>query len=584
VALPGTVGAPGADISTPLGVPAPRLTKGMKWLSGLVALAVGSIFFGVYSYRLGIAPTFTHDDYEYTYPSFSLAERGTFGSPLLGPGLNAQNRTYNLTVYYYATVHALLIRIFGDGPSSIPLANTLHFGLLAAGGAFFLLRRRAYLGLGVFLYALTRDERMIEAARHGRPEMTAGFCLLMGVLCLWVWRGEGCRRPLVLFGMGASFTAGMFSHTAVLFFAAALLVVFAVPLAREASPRARVAALLPYAAIPLLYGYFILTDDLANIRGQLAQAQGNVALLRVLGLLLHGQGRELAGLGAGFVQTHVGHPGTWLALGACLALPATLPLPLSRAARFFAGTYGLFVVVHFLFLKHFVLSYRAIYQATLYLALAFLAEAVAARLGGLGRRPAWATALRVAGLGVFVCLSVAGGSRFLAGLRGQKLPYGQLQGALRDALLESGARPGDRVYVPAPFAFHLQRTFDVIGYPAPGQYFQGRWSPAFRAGVREVWGADTLRRVEGRSLCWAMGLTFLRPRWVLSWNADYSVMQPFREFLRSFPDLPGIELAEVRRTPLPPPFGGTVRVYRLGLSAAMEGLDRSSTIEQPPCP
>jgi hypothetical protein len=136
----------------------------------------------------------------------------------------------------------------------------------------------------------------------------------------------------------------------------------------------------------------------------------------------------------------------------------------------------------------------------------------------------------------------------------------------------------------SPLAFHLQRTFDVIGYPAPGQYFQGRWSPAFRAGVREVWGAETLTRVDARPLCWAMGLTFLRPKWVLSWNGDYSVMQPFREFLRRFPDLPGIQVSEARRTPLPPPFGGTVRVYRLGLSDAMDALDRSSTTEQPPCP
>jgi hypothetical protein len=36
----------------------------MNELSGLVALAVGLIFFGVYSYRLGIAPTFSHDDYD----------------------------------------------------------------------------------------------------------------------------------------------------------------------------------------------------------------------------------------------------------------------------------------------------------------------------------------------------------------------------------------------------------------------------------------------------------------------------------------------------------------------------------------
>jgi hypothetical protein len=575
---------PGVGQAGPLGVTASTSKKGMRKLSGAVALAVFLIFFGVYSFRLGVAPKFMHDDYEYTYPSFSLAERGNFGSPLLGTGLNIQNRTYNLTVYYYATVHAVLIRIFGDGPSSIPLANTFHFSLLAAGGAFFLMRRQAFLGLGVFLYALTNDEGMIEAARHGRPEMTAGFCLLMGVLGLWVWHGEGCRRPLVLFGMSAAFTAGMLAHTSVLFFAAALLLVFAVPLAKEASPRDIVAALLPYATIPLLYGYFILTDSLANIRGQLAAAQGNVVLGSVLALPLHGQWRDLASLALDFLHTHVGHPGVWLAVSAGLALPAIAPSSPSRAARFFAGTYCLFLVVHFLFLKHFVLSYRVIYQATFYLALAFLAEAITNRLGELGKKPARITALRVAGLAVLLALSVASGSRFLARLHGQHLPYAGLQGALVDALLESGALPGDRVYVPVPFAFHLQRKFDVVAYPAPGQYFQGRWSPAFREGVREVWGAETLTRVDARYLCWAMGLTFIQPKWVLSWNWDYSVMQPFRDFLRRFPDLPGIQLSEAGRTPLPAPYGGTVRVYRLALSDVMGALDRSSTIAQPPCP
>ena len=87
----------------------------MRKLSWIVALAVFAVFFGVYSFRLGIQPVLMHDDFEYTYPSFSLAEHGSFGSPLLGPGLNIPNRTYNLIVYYYASVHAVLIRIFGDG-------------------------------------------------------------------------------------------------------------------------------------------------------------------------------------------------------------------------------------------------------------------------------------------------------------------------------------------------------------------------------------------------------------------------------------------------------------------------------------
>jgi hypothetical protein len=70
----------------------------MKKLTWAVALAVFALFFGVYSFRLGVRPELWHDDFEYTYPSYSLAERGNFGSPLLGPGLNIQNRTYDLIV------------------------------------------------------------------------------------------------------------------------------------------------------------------------------------------------------------------------------------------------------------------------------------------------------------------------------------------------------------------------------------------------------------------------------------------------------------------------------------------------------
>jgi len=70
----------------------------MKALAWALALMVFLVFFGVYSFRLGIEPAFMHDDYEYTYPSFSLAERGNFGSPLLGTGFNVANRTYHFAV------------------------------------------------------------------------------------------------------------------------------------------------------------------------------------------------------------------------------------------------------------------------------------------------------------------------------------------------------------------------------------------------------------------------------------------------------------------------------------------------------
>ena len=556
----------------------------MRKFSWLVGLAVFVLFFGVYSYRLGIEPAFWHDDYEYTYPSFSLAERGDFGSPLLGTAFNIQNRTYHFTIYYYATVHAVLIRIFGNGPESIPLANTFHFALLAAVGASFLLRRGAALGLFVFLYALTSDERMIMAARQGRPEMTAGFCLTMGVLALWLWFAQDSPRPIVLFGMSAAFVAGVLSHTAVLFFATALLLAFSVPLARRARRQDLVVAILPYATIPLLYGYFILTDGVTNIRLQLGPQEGNVMLGRLFALGLHGEWSSLAGVTAEFVRTHVGHPGIWLGLTACLAAPAIAPSRPAQGARFLAAVYVLFLVVHFLFLKVFILSYRVIYQATFYIALAFLAEAILAGLGEVLKKPKWATTLRIAGVAVLPLLSVADMSHFRERLRGRHLPYSALQAALVDALLESGARPGDRAFVPTPLAFHLQRRFDVISYPPNWRYFQGHWGPAFRQGLREVWGEETLTRVDARELCWAMGLAYIQPRWVLSWNMDDAVMQPFRRFFRRFPDLPGMELTEIRKMNLPPPFGGSVQVFRLELSGAMSALDRTPGSAEPQCP
>lgn len=155
--------------------------------------------------------------------------------------------------------------------------------------------------------------------------------------------------------------------------------------------------------------------------------------------------------------------------------------------------------------------------------------------------------MRIAGVAVLLCLSLASMGRFRGELMGQKVPYTRLKGALEDALLEAGARRGERVFVPAPFAFHLQRDFDVRSYPPNWQYMEGHWSPDFREGVLEAWGTEPLARtgVDDRPLCWAMSLAFMQPRWVVSWNWDHGVFKPFRDFLRAFPQQRGTELAEM---------------------------------------
>jgi len=555
----------------------------MRWFAWVAAVLVFVFFYAFYSFRLGIEPALMHDDYEYTYPSFSLAERGDFGSPLLGPGLNVEKRTYNLIVYYYASVHAVLIRIFGDGAESIPLANTFHFALLAGAGASFLIRREAFLGVFVFLLALVSDGRMVEAARHGRPEMTAGCCLTLAILALWLWLGEGRRSPLVLLATTAWLTAGVLSHTSVVFFALGLALVFAPPVVREAGPRQLAAALVPGLAVAALYGYFLLTDDVANIRGQMAPSHGDVLVGFRLLPLLDGDWAGFWALVVEFVKIHAGPPWLWLGFLAAVALPSLAPHPLARAARYLAVVYGVSFVVHLFCLKHFVLSYRVIYQATLYLALALLADRLLAEAGRWLGRPVWTRALRLAVIAALVVLAAQSMARFRDRLLGQLSPFGQLQGALTFALLESGARPGDRVFVPSPFGFHLRKKFDVVAYPAP-KFYRGRWSPAFRDGVKKVWGAETVARVRRAELCDAMGLAFVLPRFVIAWDADYSIMWPFNQFLRRYPDVPGMEVARGRRARLPAPYGGTVRAYRLSFTDEILALDRTLHKAQIGCP
>jgi hypothetical protein len=560
----------------------------MRTLAWFFGTLVFVLFFAVYSFRLGIEPALMHDDYEYTYPSFSLAERGDFGSPLLGPGLNIEKRTYNLIVYYYASVHAVLIRLFGDGASSIPLANVFHFALLAAVGAGFFVSRGALVGASVFLVALVVDERMVEAARHGRPEMTAGCCFTLAVLALWVWLGEGSRRPLVLFAAGAALTAALLSHTSVLFLALALGLVLAVPLLRQASPRAIAAFVLPGLSVPALYAYFLATDSLANIRAQMAPSQGDVLLGYRLLPLATGDWEGLAELIRGFLGYHADPAWLWLVVLAALAAASfergtSARGTFARGARFFAALYVLFFVVHFFCFKHYVLSYRVLYQGMLYLSLALLAETANSVVARWMPRPAARHALRATAALVLLAFCGLAMVRFRERLVGQPSPFARLQGALAYALLSSGARPGDRVFVPSPFGFHLRKTFDVVAYPAP-KYYRGRWSPAFRDGVRKVWGEDTLARVNKERLCDAMGLAFVLPKWALTWDEDYGIMWPFNRFLRHYPGLRGMNVAPGSSVRLPPPYRGTLRAYELSFSEQIRALDRR--LHEPPtgCP
>lgn len=558
-------------------------TAAARRLSWIAAAAVFAAVFAAYSYRLGLAPVLEHDDYEYTYPSFSFAKYGHYGSPLLGPGFNIERRTYSLTVYYYATVHGALIRAFGDGARSIPLANLFHFALLAAMGVFVLLRRGAWLGASVFVAGLVADARMIEAARHGRPEMTAGFCVSLACVALWLRLGEGRRTPLVLLVASAALAAGMLSHTSVVFFTLALLVVLARPLLRSLRWPDLVAGLVPVVLLVLLGAYFVLTDSLANVRGQMAPGAGDVVLLHIVARVREGGLSELSALVGEFLRTHTS-AASWAVVAAALLAPRVADHATARAARFFASLYVLFLVVNFMFLKHFVIGYQCIYLGAFYFALAFSAETAARAAERRWPGTRIVPAVRAAGALIAVVVAFGCARDFRTQLRDSpRAPYGRVQSALVAALRNAGAQPGDRVFVPSPFGFHLADAFAVTAQPAP-KYFRGRWSPAFRDGLRAVWGEETLARESPQSLCYAMGLAYLRPQWVMAWNGDYSVMRPWWDFLRRFDGLPGMELREASRTALPGPYGGNVRVYLLTLSAPLQTLDRTVNSSQTPCP
>ena len=70
----------------------------------------------------------------------------------------------------------------------------------------------------------------------------------------------------------------------------------------------------------------------------------------------------------------------------------------------------------------------------------------------------------------------------------------------------------------------------------------------------------------------------------MTWDADYSSLQPFYGFLKRYPDLPGMEVSRREGADLPAPYGGTVRVYRLVFSDEIAALDRDLKSARNPCP
>lgn len=162
------------------------------------------------------------------------------------------------------------------------------------------------------------------------------------------------------FGRGAALTAGVFSHTSMVFFTGALLAAWAVPAVRRSRPAEVFAALAPYAAIPAIYTYFLLTDRWSSLWRQLAPMRGNVIAGQLLGLAWRGEWAELGGRLAAFLHDHVGNLVVWGGALVCLLLPSLVPDRSATAARHFASAWTVCLATHFPFLKRFVLTYRSI--------------------------------------------------------------------------------------------------------------------------------------------------------------------------------------------------------------------------------
>ena len=96
----------------------------------IVSHAVFAALFTLYSCQFGVEPVLMHDDFEYTYP-VQLGGTGRNRLAAARVRLNVAHHTYHFAIYYYASTHAPLIRIFEDVPESIPIGNTFHVTLRA---------------------------------------------------------------------------------------------------------------------------------------------------------------------------------------------------------------------------------------------------------------------------------------------------------------------------------------------------------------------------------------------------------------------------------------------------------------------
>jgi hypothetical protein len=556
-----------------------------------VALAVGAIVFVVgfaAITRLGVVPQFMHDDYEYTYPSFSLARMGEFGSPLMGTGLNVEHRTYNFTMYYYATVHAALIRMYGDRPESMALANLFHGSLLLACAiAYCIYRGQIVMGL-VFVIAFVSDRLVIAAALAGRPEMTAAFGYFIALLALYEWQVWHRRSPwLLAAASGGAVVTGLTHPAGVIVLLPTFVLFVALNFRRLLTLPNGIALLAPFAVPVLLYAYFAATDDWRNIAAQmLANSGGNIIWARRRAMLEAGQFRELVATARPvwehFSNVHFAYavPGVVAGVAAVAAGDRLTSLREELRAHvngvlFCSVAFVMSFVMHWWFLKEFVGSYTVIYRCAWYLAVGISISMLVLPIQAWLAARHW-TELNAGALALAVALYVTShdAAAVAARLHGgfKFADYARFRTELNEAMTAAGAHAGDHIYCPSPFGTYLSPEFRPVTYGGE-RYFAGMWPQSFdialdgkRAVAREPSSFEYLKKI-----------VFLNPKWIVTWDEDYSDLQDYMRFVKSFPNIdPDIHIVEAGNYVSQQTYLGGIHIFRVDLSPKFSSsLDRT---------
>jgi hypothetical protein len=127
-------------------------------------------------------------------------------------------------------------------------------------------------------------------------------------------------------------------------------------------------------------------------------------------------------------------------------------------------------------------------------------------------------------------------------------------------LRAAGVGPSDRVYTPGPFASAAARDIRVLAHPAEKYYWPGI-PPSFHRAAAALSASEGVSPAGG---AFVRDLLCLDPQWVVRWQNDEGYLEPFGEFLGTFPN--GDRRMEIRLVDSyesTTTYTGTIWIYRV---------------------